>query len=173
MKRIITSIVAVMLLFTMVFSMASCFDFGFGSVDMDELAKTIEKLDEDDYVWTGTDEEDEVNDYTLKCYTVTETETKETITITQFANKDLAKQYLKIQKFEKDMEEKYEGSEKDQEKYYDLQLKWLELRADAGDDAADDMLKEYEENEPSDTVLVRKGDVVIEGSKDLMKMLDI
>ncbi len=173
MKKIITSIVAVMLLFTMVFSMASCFDFGFGSVDMDELADTIEKLDEDDYTWTGTDAEDDVNDYILKQYTVREIETGYTLKVTQFENKDLAKQYLKLQKFEKEMNEKYERSEKEAEEYYDLMLKWYELRAEAGDDAAEEMLKEYEDRDFPETVLIRKGDVVIEGNKEIMKELDI
>lgn len=173
MKKIITSIVAVMLLFTMVFSMASCFDFGFGSVDMDELAKTIEKLDEDDYTWTGTDAEDDVNDYILKLYTVTEKETGYELKVTQFANKDLAKQYLKKAKFEKEMDEKYDGSEKEAEEYYDIMLKWYELRAEAGDDEAEEMLKEYEDRDFPETVLIRKGDVVIEGNKDIMKELDI
>lgn len=176
MKKIITSVVAVVLLFTMVFSMASCSMFGFGSVDMDELAATLRDLDEDDYTVTGVvDEDDEfedvIKDYILRKYTVTEKETGKTLTVTQYANKDIAKAEYDLAKFNQDMEEKYEASQKDQKKYYKLQLKLYEALDEAGVDGADDKLEDLEKNPPAEDVLIRKGDVVIKGSKDLYKEL--
>ena len=173
MKKIITSVVAVVLLFTMVFSMASCSMFGFGSVDMDELADTLRDLKEKDYIVTGVPEEDEdvedISDSVLRKYTVTEVETGKTLTITQYANKDIAKAYYDIEKFQQEMEEKYEASQKDQKKYYKLQLKLYEALDEVGEEGADDRLEELEENPPAENVLIRKGDVVIKGSKDLYK----
>lgn len=173
MKKIITSVVAVVLLFTMVFSMASCSMFGFGSVDMDELAATLRDLKEKDYIVTGVPEEDEdvedISESVLKVYTVTEVETGKKLTVTQYANKDIAKAAYDLAKFNQDMEEKYEASQRDQKKYYKLQLKYYEALDEVGEEGADDMLEKLEENPPSEDVLIRKGDVVIQGSKDLYK----
>lgn len=174
MKKIITSVVAVVLLFTMVFSMASCSMFGFGSVDMDELADTLRDLKEKDYTVTGVPEEDDevedvVEDYILREYTVTEVETGKKLTITQYASKDIAKAEYDLAKFKQEMEEKYDGSQREMKKYYKLQLKLYEALDDAGVEGADDELEKLEENPPAENVLIRKGDVVINGSKDLYK----
>lgn len=173
MKKIITSVVAVVLLFTMVFSMASCSMFGFGSVDMDELADTLRDLKEKDYIVTGVPEEDEdvedISDSVLKVYTVTEVETGKKLTVTQYANKDIAKAQYDIEKFQQKMEEKYEPSQREMKKYYKLQLKLYEALDDVGEEGADDRLEELEKNPPEESVIIRKGDVVIIGSKALYK----
>ena len=170
MKRIITSIVAVMLLFTMVFSMASCFDFGFGSVDMDELGKAVEKLDEDDYLWNDMDEKDleaAGQEYMLRVITVAETEEDgESIRVVQYASKEIAKRVF--------AEMNYESSEEKKEEKRELKL--YEALSKAGIEEyngndVDEWLEEYEKAE--DLVCVRKGDVIIYGSKELQKMLDI
>ena len=180
MKKIITSVVAVVLLFTMVFSMASCSMFGFGSVDMDELADTLRDLKEKDYIVTGVPEEDEdvedISDSVLKVYTVTEVETGKTLTITQYANKDIAKAQYDIEKFQQKMEEKYEPSQREMKKYYKLQLKLYEALDEVGEETyegkdVDDRLEELEKNPPEESVIIRKGDVVIIGSKALYKEL--
>ncbi len=149
MKKILTVLTAVLLLCGMVFSMASC-----GSVNMDELKTQIEELaknDENITASTAVGESETYSKTILKSYRVrmkVAEDEYEYLTITEYANTKLAKLAVKFDKLENNSEEES----------YELQKKYNELAVELGE-------KTEELEEPYETVLKRKGTVVISGSK--------
>ncbi len=155
MKKIITVLTAVLLLCGMVFSMASC-----GSVNMDELKTKIDELETKGELEAecSVGEAETGSKAVVKRYIINTKAEKysdrEYLVITEYENAKLAKLVVKGAKL----------SDNYSDDNYDLQKKYNELVVELGD-AVDEL------EEPYETVVKRKGNVVISGSKALYDKL--
>ena len=154
MKKILTVLTSVLLLCAMALSMASC------GVDMAELKTTLDGLQEKkEITYTNVDGDktsgkDIVARYSIRSVPATEEEEPEYLYVKEYANAKLAKLAYKMEKL----------SNENYEDYMELQKKYNEELLEIGAEV-EEIEEEYEE------VLVRKGNVVISGSKALYEKI--
>lgn len=152
MKKILTALTAVVLLVATMLTATSC-----GSWDMSEIKATIKQLEEKDEIGSAkfVEGEDETGTKEIKKrYVVSSNEddasNRDYLYIIEYYNVKLAKHAIKEHKLQQEYQKKYEKLDKKHDKL--LEKIDVEVEEDEDDD---------------DTVLKRKGAIVVYGDKDL------
>ena len=148
MKKILAEFAALVILSCLALSMVSC-----GSVDMNELKTTLEGLEKKGEINVEFNENSDSKTL-IKSYVVTNkaenSKDKEYLYIREYASTKLAKIQCEMAELEEDMEKEYLELKKE------LNEEYLALGASVS-----------ELDEPYEIVIIRKGEVLIYGSKTL------